>query len=204
MFWVAFRGAAPSCSGTIFVSHLCTYESGNSCTGLSICPTLVLCWLLRLCNESWCWQLYSSSGWFYLLLVLCISNSVFFFLIKKKKNLAAPWSMWDLSSPTKGWTHAACSGSQESLTTGLPGKSPNCFRSGFSAIGFWLGFHQTVDWRLDIIIHFVNFPNFHPYFSFHQWLYFNTKMLIFPRTALSNKKRCNKLGEKPQKKGKTF
>ena len=124
VFWVALRGVAPSCSGTIFVSHLCTCESGNSCTGLSVCPTLVLCWLLRLCNESWCWQLYSSSGWFYLFLALCISNSVFFFLIKKK-NLAAPWSMWDLSSPTKGWTHAACSGSQESLTTGLLGKSPN-------------------------------------------------------------------------------
>ena len=79
VFWVALRGVAPSCSGTIFVSHLCTCESGNSCTGLSVCPTLVLCWLLRLCNESWCWQLYSSSGWFYLFLALCISNSVFFF-----------------------------------------------------------------------------------------------------------------------------
>ena len=36
--------------------------------------------------------------------------------------LATPCSTWDLSSPTRGWTHAPCSGSAV-LTTGPPGKS---------------------------------------------------------------------------------
>ena len=32
--------------------------------------------------------------------------------------------MWDLSSPTRDWTHAPSIGSSESLTTGPPGNPP--------------------------------------------------------------------------------
>ena len=32
-------------------------------------------------------------------------------------------SMWDLSSPTRDWTHAPCRGNTRVLTTGAPGKS---------------------------------------------------------------------------------
>ena len=43
---------------------------------------------------------------------------------KLKKILAAPPSMWDLSSLTRDWTRTPCSGVP---TTGLPGTSPQFF-----------------------------------------------------------------------------
>lgn len=83
-------------------------------------------------------------------------------------------SMWDVSYPTREWTHVPCIGSAV-LTTGLPGKSSKCISERINEkrvmriqeLHFFLYNEYT-----------TTYLNFQAYF--HHFIHFSITLLILP------------------------
>ena len=120
----------------------------------------IFCWSLV---NFQCFRFKCTEEWFsYICVCVCAcvcvcSFSDFFFFF-----LAAPCSMWDLSSPVRNWAHVPCRGRVPN--TGLPGKS--------------LRFSSVIGYSIGPTGYWVEFPVLHSSSSFACLIYGSVYVLI--------------------------